>query len=132
MTLSERLALVRAVIHLWSYLKGCWFTFCIDHHALTYTLNSTNSTRKLGHWPLRFLESESYIVHCAGIMREEASVLSGLKTTTADEMLIEADISLLCITFSIPPKNKRLELCICKMMMKKATGKVSDCLKYTG
>lgn len=91
----------------------------------------TDSAGKLARWRLRLFEFEFGLVHPTWINHQAADVLSQLITTWEDEMVINDDISVLCITFSSLQKKKRPGLRKCKEMTLKTTIKVSDKLKIT-
>lgn len=87
------------------YLKGPRFTVTTDQDTKKWIWNSIASIGKLGHWQLRLSKFQFDVIFCAGIYHQGADELPRLKTTSTDQVQIDDDISVLCITPS-PLENE--------------------------
>lgn len=102
-THRELFALTWAVLLLQANLEGSHFTIRTDHNAFEWLLNLTDWTGKLVRWRLRLSEFQFNVSHHAGTKHQAPDALLWLKTTGTDQMSIDDDTPVLCITPSNPP-----------------------------
>lgn len=76
----ECLAMVWAVLRLWSYLEGSRFTVRTDLDSLMWLLYLTDSTVQLKRWRLRLSEFEFDVIYWDGIKFRAADALFRLHT----------------------------------------------------
>lgn len=95
-----------AVVPLLPYLEACRFTVHADHDALSWILELTDWTLKLGRWRPGHSEFEFDVVYRAGTRGQGADALSLLKTTGEDETAIEDDILYSALPLELPSKRE--------------------------
>lgn len=83
-------------------LRWMWAYCPPDHDVLKWIHNLAHSADKVERWRLRLTALEIYFVHRAGIKHQAAEALLQLKATGANQVQMEKDIPILCMTASIP------------------------------
>lgn len=101
-TRRDGLAIVWAVFLLRLYMERSQFTIQTEHDKFKCILNLTDFTGRLVHWWLQVSKFEFHVVHCTGMKHQEVEALSQLKTSRTDQTLMEAEVSVLCITAFTP------------------------------
>lgn len=115
-TQRKCLAVIKAVLLLRHYLRGCRIILRTDHHALQWVLKLADARGKLACWRLQLVTYDFEILHTAGMKQQVAETLFRLLTAVVDNSEVQNEIPVIAISRT---KNTIRRSLLCQIGHKK-------------